>query len=204
MHKVELSYLLSAQRGKDALIRNPLMDMLHAVREQGSISKAAKALDYSYRHVWGALKEWEQTLGRDLIIWDKGQRARLTEFGEKLLWSERQAQARLAPQIEALRGDIERAFSTAFDDNTHVLTLYASQDTALSSLRDQASAHGLHLDIRFIGSVDAIAALNAGRCMMAGFHTLDQPGSTSIAAQTWRSLTAARSREEERTFSWCP
>ena len=43
MHKVELSYLLSAPRGKDALIRKPLMDMLHAVREQGSISKAAKA-----------------------------------------------------------------------------------------------------------------------------------------------------------------
>ena len=167
MHKVELSYLLSPQRGKDALIRNPLMDMLHAVREQGSISRAAKALDLSYRHVWGALKDWEQTLGRTLIVWDKGQRARLTEFGEKLLWAERQAQARLAPQIEALRGDIERAFSTAFDDSAHVLTLYASHDAALSALREQAGPHGLHLDIRFMGSVDAIAALNAGRCMMA-------------------------------------
>lgn len=188
MHKVELSYLLTPQRGKTALIRNPLMDLLHAVREQGSISKAAKALDLSYRHVWGALKGWEQTLGRTLIVWDKGQRARLTEFGEKLLWAERQAQARLAPQIEALRGDIERAFSTAFDDNAHVLTLYASHDAALSALRDQASPRGLHLDIRFMGSVDAIAALNAGRCMMAGFHTLDQPGSQSITAQTYRNL----------------
>ena len=188
MHKVELSYLLSAERSKDALIRNPLMDMLHAVREQGSISKASKALALSYRHVWGALKGWEQTLGRPLIVWDKGQRARLTEFGEKLLWSERQAQARLAPQIEALRGDIERAFSTAFDDNAHVLTLYASHDAALSALRDQASPRGLHLDIRFMGSVDAIAALNAGRCMMAGFHTLDQPSATSIAALAYRSL----------------
>ena len=47
MHKVELSYLLSTQRGKDALIRNPLMDMLHAVREQGSISRACKVLDLS-------------------------------------------------------------------------------------------------------------------------------------------------------------
>lgn len=188
MHKVELSYLLSAHRGKDALIRNPLMDILHAVREQGSISKAAKALDLSYRHVWGALKEWEQTLARPLIIWDKGQRACLTEFGEKLLWAERQAQARLAPQIEALRGDIERAFSTAFDDSAHVLTLYASHDAALSKLRDQASPHGLHLDIRFMGSVDAIAALNAGRCMMAGFHTLDQPGSKSVAAKSYRNL----------------
>lgn len=188
MHKVELSYLLSAHRGKDALIRNPLMDILHAVREQGSISKASKVLALSYRHVWGALKDWEQTLDRPLIIWDKGQRARLTGFGEKLLWAERQAQARLAPQIEALRGDIERAFSTAFDDNAHVLTLYASHDAALSRLRDQTSPHGLHLDIRFMGSVDAIAALNAGRCMMAGFHTLDQPGSQSIAAKTYRNL----------------
>ncbi|WP_332776191.1 substrate-binding domain-containing protein [Polaromonas sp.] len=188
MHKVELSYLLAPQRGKDALIRNPLMDMLHAVREQGSISRAAKALDLSYRHVWGALKNWEQTLQRPLIVWDKGQRARLTEFGEKLLWSERQAQARLAPQIEALRGDIERAFSTAFDDDAHVLTLYASHDAALSALREQASARGLHLDIRFMGSVDAIAALNAGRCMMAGFHTLDAPPLASVAARTYREL----------------
>ncbi|MDB5964694.1 MAG: LysR family transcriptional regulator [Polaromonas sp.] len=188
MHNVELSYLLAPARGKDALIRNPLMDMLHAVREQGSISKAARALDFSYRHVWGALKEWEQTLGRALIVWDKGQRARLTEFGEKLLWAERQAQARLAPQIEALRGDIERAFSTAFDDNAHVLTMYASHDAALSRLREQAAPHGLHLDIRFMGSVDAMAALNAGRCMMAGFHALEQPGSRSMAARAYRSL----------------
>jgi putative molybdopterin biosynthesis protein len=188
MHKVELSYLLSPERGTDTLIRNPLMDLLHAVREQGSISKAARALDLSYRHVWGALKKWEQTLERPLIVWDKGQRAQLTEFGEKLLWAERQAQARLAPQIEALRGDIERAFSTAFDDTAHVLTLYASHDVALSALREQTAARGLHLDIRFMGSVDAIAALNAGRCMMAGFHTLDQPGSKSVAAQTYRSL----------------
>ena len=188
MHKVELSYLLSPQRGKDALIRNPMMDMLHAVSEQGSISKAARALELSYRHVWGSLRDWEQTLGRSLIVWDKGQRARLTEFGEKLLWAERQAQARLAPQIEALRSDIERAFSTAFDDSAHVLTLYASHDAALSALREQASPHGLHLDIRFMGSVDAIAALNAGRCMMAGFHTRDQPGRQAVAALTYRSL----------------
>ena len=188
MHKVEISYTLDAERSKDALLRNPLMDMLHAVRAEGSIAKAAKALGLSYRGVWGALKNQEQTLGRPLIVWDKGQRARLTEFGEKLLWAERQAQARLAPQIETLRGDIERAFATAFDDNAHVLTLYASHDVALSALREQTRLKGLHLDIRFMGSVDAIAALNAGRCMMAGFHTLDQPASESIAAKTYRSL----------------
>ncbi len=188
MHKIELSYALAPTRSPDALIRNPLLDMLQAVRMHGSISKAARAMGLSYRHVWGALKTWEQTLGRPLIIWDKGQRARLTEFGNKLLWAERQAQARLAPQIEALRGDIERAFSTAFDDSAHVLTLYASHDAALSALREQTSRQGLHLDIRFMGSVDAIAALNAGRCMMAGFHTLEQPDRHSVAGCTYRHL----------------
>ena len=69
-----------------------------------------------------------------------------------------------------------------------MLTLYASHDAALSALREQAAARRLHLDIRFMGSVDAIAALNAGRCMMAGFHTLEQPGTQSVAAHTYRSL----------------
>ncbi len=186
MHKVQLSYQLSAERSPDALIRHPLLDLLHAVREQGSISAAARRQGLSYRHVWGALKDAEQTLGRELIIWEKGQRAQLTEFGEKLLWAERQAQARLAPQIEALRGDIERAYAMAFDDSAHVLVLYASHDAALAALRQQTSAQGLHLDIRFMGSVDAIAALNAGRCLMAGFHTLERPAADSLAAQAYR------------------
>ena len=56
MHKVEISYTLGAERSPDALLRNPLMDMLHAVRDQGSIAKAAKALDLSYRGVWAHSK----------------------------------------------------------------------------------------------------------------------------------------------------
>ena len=188
VQQIDLSYAIRPRRSGSRQIRNPLMQLLQAVREHGSISAAARALDLSYRHVWGELKHWEQTLGHALVQGEQGQRAQLSEFGDKLLWAERQAQARLAPQIEALRGDIERAFSTAFDDSAHVLTLYASHDAALSALRDQTSAQGLHLDISFMGSVDAIAALNAGRCMMAGFHVRDQPQRHSVAAQTYRSL----------------
>jgi putative molybdopterin biosynthesis protein len=58
------------------------------------------------------------------------------------MWAERQAQARLAPQIEALRADLERAFAVAFDDNAHVLTLYASHDDALAALRAQHATPG--------------------------------------------------------------
>lgn len=189
MHKVELSYSLGGRRSPDALIRNPLMDLLTAVRENGSISGAARAMSFSYRHVWGELKRWEQELGHPLIIWDKGQPARLTEFGDKLLWAERQAQARLAPQVQALHADLERAFALAFDDSTHVLSFHASHDDALVQLREHAAASAnLHLDIHFAGSVDAISALNEGRCVMAGFHVREAPAPGSLAERVYKPL----------------
>ena len=188
MHRVQLHYTLRRD-ASDALVRHPLIDLLQAVDAHGSISAAARALGLSYRHVWGELKRWEDELGSELILWEKGQSARLSDFGAKLMWAERQAQARLSPQIEALRADLERAFAVAFDPSAHVLTLYASHDDALPALRAHAAAeHNLHLDIRFTGSVDAIAALNEGRCIMAGFHTLTQPDPESLAARTYKPL----------------
>ena len=188
MRKVELSYDFG-QRRQDGWVRNALIDLLHAVQEEGSISAAAKVLGLSYRHVWGELRRWEQQLGHPLLLWEKGQRARLAPFGEKLLWAERQAQARLAPQIEALHAELERAFAVAFDDTAQVLTLFASHDDGLSLLRGYAvEAAQLHLDVRFLGSVDAIAALNAGRCTLAGFHSSGQPGLGSITQRTYQPL----------------
>lgn len=191
MHRVQLHYTLSRDAG-NALIRNPLPELLQAVAEHGSISGAARGLGLSYRHVWGALKRWEDQLGGELIVWGKGQAAQLSEFGYKLLWAERQAQARLAPQIEALHADLERAFAVAFDPDMHVLTLYASHDDALSTLRAYAANHhhdgALHLDIRFTGSVDAIRALNEGRCTLAGFHTLASADAGSLTARTYKPL----------------
>ena len=192
MHRLQFHYTLSSQ-ASPALVRNPLMDLLLAVASQGSISAAARTLALSYRYVWGELKRWEQELGQELIVWEKGQSARLTEFGTKLLWAERQAQARLAPQIETLRADLERAFAVAFDPHAHVVTLYASHDDALGALREHALSppngqDQVHLDIRSCGSVDALRALNEGRCAMAGFHTLQHPRPGSLSEQIYKPL----------------
>ena len=194
MHSVRLNYTLNHHSDKEshpsdaALLRHPLMDLLQAVAQQGSISAAARQLNLSYRHVWGELKRWENVMGHELIVWEKGQSARLTEFGDKLMWAERQTQARLAPQIEALRADLERTFAVAFDPDAHVLTLYASHDDALPRLREYAAEQGLHLDIRFCGSVDAIRALNEGRCTLAGFHTQSPASKNSHAAKAYKGL----------------
>ena len=87
-----------------------------------------------------------------------------------------------------MRAELERSFAVAFDPQAHVLTLYASHDHALTRLQDLSAAQGLHLDVRFCGSVDAIRALNEGRCVMAGFHTRDQPESGGITAAHYRPL----------------
>ena len=192
--KIHLSYQWLPDGGGRATplspLHHPLMDLLQAVRDSGSISMAAKSLALSYRHVWGELKRWEQLLSQTLIVWEKGQPARLTEFADKLLWAERQAQARLAPQISALQAELEKTFAMAFDPASHVLTVYASHDDALVRLREHAAAQGLHLDMRFCGSVDAIRALNEGRCTVAGFHAPVQPSPDSLVARTYRPLLA--------------
>lgn len=192
MPKIHLSYQWlhdgATPQATTSPMHHPLMALLQAVRERGSIAQAAKTCGLSYRHVWGELKRWEQTLLQPLIVWEKGQPARLTAFADKLLWAERQAQARLAPQISALQAELEKTFAMAFDPGSHVLTLYASHDDALVGLREHAASQGLHLDIRFCGSVDAIRALNEGRCVVAGFHAPERPDSHSLIAKTCAPL----------------
>ena len=168
---VHLQYSFEAEGQRGAVLHNPLFDLLSAVHEHGSIQHAAKALGASYRHIWGALKRWEDVMGEALVTWSQGQPARLTPFADRLLWAEKRARTRLTPHIEALRAELEHVLAEALDGSQHVLTIFASHDLALPRLRDlAANAHGLHIDLRFAGSVDALAALAQGRCLVAGFH----------------------------------
>ncbi len=198
----------SCQQG--AQVQNPLFELLLAVREQGSIQKAARCMGVSYRHLWGALKHWQEVLGQPLVSWSQGQPARLTPFAERLLWAETRARARLTPHIEALRAELERVLTEALDGSQQVLTIFASHDLALPLLREHASARGLHIELRFAGSLDALRALGEGRCSVAGFHVpalanashvfasqlkpLLKPGRHKLigGARRWQGLMVAR------------
>jgi putative molybdopterin biosynthesis protein len=171
MQHVHLAYHLSPSKTQKGSLSNPLMSTLRAVAEQGSIMAASKALGLSYRHVWGELKRWEAELEQPLLCWERGQAAQLTAFGQRLLFADVQAKARLAPQLEALQAELERGMALAFDPKAHVIPVHASHDEALSRLRTHVAGAKLHLDISFTGSVEALRALNDGRCLVAGFHT---------------------------------
>lgn len=181
---IHLQYGFQAGGQHGAEVQNPLFDLLGAVREHGSIQHAATALGQSYRHTWGQLKHWEEVLGQKLVTWAQGQPSRLTPFADRLLWAEARARTRMTPHIEALRAELERVLAEALDGTQQVLTVHASHDMALPLLRERAAhSHGLHVELRFAGSMDALRALAEGRCLVAGFHVpaLDE-GSRVFAA----------------------
>ncbi len=188
MQHIHLAYNLSEAKAQTGNLSNLMLTTLRAVSESGSILAASKALGLSYRHVWGEFKRWEKALGQPLLVWERGQAAQLTPFAQRLIYAEAQALARLAPQIEALQAELERGLALAFDPSTHVIALHASHDEALSRLRTHAAISKLHLDISFTGSLDALRALNDGRCLVAGFHTRLPALADSLAARTYKSL----------------
>jgi len=179
----------TADSQQGSTVQNPLFDLLLALREHGSIQHAARATGVSYRHLWGQLKLWQEQLGQPLVTWAQGQPARLTPFADRLLWAETRARARLAPHIEALRVELARVLADALDGTQQVLTVFASHDMALPLLQEKASRqHGLHIDLRFAGSLDALRALAAGRCLVAGFHVPAQARHAPVFAQPLKPL----------------
>ncbi|HEY9066640.1 MAG TPA: substrate-binding domain-containing protein [Burkholderiaceae bacterium] len=186
---VQLHYAFEPGEQRGAEMGNALFELLGAVFDGGSIRHAAQILGCSYRHAWGALKRWEQMLGEPLVVWSQGQRARPTEFAERLLWAERRARTRMQPHIEALRADLARVLADARDERQQLLTVRASHDIALPVLQQHAAeAAALHLDIRFQGSVDSLRALNDRQCLVAGFHVPALRGAAPVFAKALKPL----------------
>ncbi|OWZ83398.1 winged helix-turn-helix domain-containing protein [Natranaerobius trueperi] len=73
----------------ELIIGEGLLKLLLAIKETGSISKASKKLDMSYRTAWGKLKKVEDRLDCNLIEkksgGESGGGTTLTHNGEKLL-----------------------------------------------------------------------------------------------------------------------
>ena len=75
--------------------------LLNAVKDHGSISKAATALGRSYRKAWGDIKRAEEALGKPLIVrvrgGSEGGQSLLTDYCEELL----KAWAKYRTQVHA-------------------------------------------------------------------------------------------------------
>ena len=136
---IHLQYRFDPLGQSGAELQNALFELLGALQEHGSIRHAAKALGCSYRHVWGALKQWEEQFELPLVQWVQGRRAQLTPFAQRLLWAERQARTRMRPHLEALRAELQHAVDQARDARIEVLEVFASPDLGLPLLQGIAA-----------------------------------------------------------------
>jgi molybdate transport system regulatory protein len=63
--------------------------LLERIREYGSISKAAQAMEMSYKHAWDLVKSMQEQAGEPLVATSRGGRggggAQLTRRGDELL-----------------------------------------------------------------------------------------------------------------------
>lgn len=157
--------------GGELQLANSLFPMLAAIHAHGSIGRGAEAVGMSYRHVWGVLKERERAFGQPLLATDPGQAARLSPFGERLLWAERRARARLLPSAEALAARLDLELLLATQPSLRLVSMSASHDMLLGLLRDSLRQRGeVLLDVDLQGSATALERLNQGACELAGVH----------------------------------
>ncbi|MBP2030207.1 molybdate transport system regulatory protein [Methanohalophilus levihalophilus] len=63
-------------------------ELLLAIDEEGSLQKACKKLDISYKHAWNIIKSINERLGEDVVRTVRGGKKQgtfLTEYGRKLI-----------------------------------------------------------------------------------------------------------------------
>lgn len=165
----QLAWELSADSGGTP-IPFRLIELLTEVQTHGSLQTAARATDTSYRHAWGLVQQAEQALGITLLDMARGKGARLTPLAEKLVWANRRMKARLEPLLESLASEIEAEIQPLLSIGNTPIRLHASHGFAVEKLVQSLHTTGIGIELKYRSSQDAVAALHAGECELAGFH----------------------------------
>ena len=190
--KVNCSWFLEREVPQE--LDGPLFPLLQAIRESGSLGKAAKQVGTSYRYAWGLVGKWQALLGQPLVLKERGRGARLAPLGETLLWAERRLRARLTPQLESFSAEMHRELAGVVFAAHPAVSICASHDLALAGLRDLlAQRPGVQLDLEFRGSLDSLEAFGRNRCDLAGFHVAEYHGRGTLSHLAFRRWLKPRS-----------
>lgn len=194
MYRIQITpqWQLARGAGFDALPR--LIALLVAVHDTGTLRAACARLGLSYRHAWGLIKRAEGHFGAPFLISRRGQGAKLSALGEKLVWADRRIAARLGPVMDSLSAEIETEIERALTQAQGILRLHASHGFAVETLRARFSEQGLPLDLRYCSSTEALAGLAHGRCDLAGFHVPTGRFEAAMRAHYGHWLDPARHR----------
>jgi len=148
----------------------PLIALLAAIHQTGSLAAACGETGLSYRHGWGILRRGRQVFGAPLAIGSRGRGAKLSALGERLLWADKRIAARLLPLLESVASELEAELERASSDSRGTLRVHASHAFALTALRDFLARRHIPMEVVYEGSTEALASLHHAACDAAGFH----------------------------------
>jgi len=155
-------------------IEEALLRLLQAIRDQGSLKRAAEETRLSYRHAWGLLKKWETEFDSPLVTLQRGRNhgASLTALGEKLLDAHLTLADKFLSEYKAIGDEISLSLLEEINPATeHQLKISASHGMAISYLnellQDNAS---VKTEFEVHGSLESLRLLNQSNYDVAGFH----------------------------------
>lgn len=154
-------------------VRRPLhqlIELLTAVDEAGQLAAAAKRLDVSYRYAWELVRGGGRIFGAPLVAMTRGRGAVLTPLAEKLLWANKRIAARLDPTLDSLASELEVEIERVLSNVKPAIRIHASHGFAIGMLRDFLLSMHLPVEVKYRGSMEALASLAGMNCEMAGFH----------------------------------
>ena len=161
---------LMATRGGEATPLPVVLGLLSQIDVCGNLAAACKACALSYRHAWGLLRQFEAAFGVVLLITSRRQGTRLSPFAQKLLWADKRIHARLAPMLESLASELEAEIESSLPEQKPALRMHASHGFAVAALKERLEHSPITLELKYEGSVEALASLCKGSCKIAGFH----------------------------------
>jgi molybdate transport repressor ModE-like protein len=183
MKRMEIrpSWVFSNEAGEE--VDHRLFDLLHAVHESGKLTVAAQRVAISYRHAWNIIARWSSFFGAALVVLEQGRGAKLSPLGEKLIWAEARARARMLPQMENIASELNLEISRALAEHSPMLRIHASYGYAVAQLPELLRRHTqIGLDLQYLSAADALASLARGGCDIAGFHVPEgERGARAVA-----------------------
>lgn len=155
-------------------IEEALLRLLQAIRDQGSLKRAAEETRLSYRHAWGLLKKWESEFNSPLVTLQRGRNhgASLTTLGEKLLNAHLSLADKFMSEYKAIGEEISLSLLEEIKSNAqNKIKISASHGMAISYLnellQDNAS---VKTEFEVHGSLESLRLLNQSNYDVAGFH----------------------------------
>jgi molybdate transport repressor ModE-like protein len=169
VHKVTIHPRWTIERPDGEALGQRLLQVLVDVHEHGSLSRACQHSGMSYRHAWQLIREGEAWFGQPLLTMERGKGSSLTELGDKLVWADRRINARLSPLFASLASELEAEIEKLVASPHPLMRIHANHGFAVETLHSFLIASAVPHELKYCGSVEAIAALHGQACEVGGF-----------------------------------